>query len=157
MDLLHSFKQISDEWIEEWLLLEEKMCQMRQWIIDQDRKNERYEQAMRSESFQKGEGYYKLWMYRKANEYFMQVIKQYPDFMLARVYLALTYMEINQFDEAMYHLNRIVPLTDDVKLKAIAYHAMGCIEVYKNHMDKAVEYFKKARKTDPTLSYYSLS
>ena len=113
--------------------------------------------AVHSESFQKGEGEFKLLMFREANEHFKQVVQQYPEFMMARVYLALGFIEIEEYDEALRHLQFIIPLTDDPRLKAIAYHAMGCIEIYKNRIDKACEYFKKARKTDPSLSYYFLS
>ena len=155
---LATLKEMSDECIEQWLLFEEKMNGFAEkQEAAASLPAEAWQPALESESFQKGEGYFKLLMFREANEHFKRVVQQYPEFLMARVYLALGFIEIEEYEEALRHLNLIVPLANDIRLKAIAYHAMGCIEVHKNQMDKACEYFKKARITDPSLSYYSLS
>lgn len=160
---LDVLKEMSNDCIEQWLAFEEKLgCIEQQSALSKPNPNLETESlweepAVYSESFQKGEGYFKLLMFREANEHFKQVVQQYPEFMMARVYLALGFIEIKEYEEALRHLQLIIPLTNDQRLKAIAYHAMGCIEIHKNHIEKACEYFKKARNTDPSLSYYSLS
>lgn len=100
-------------------------------------------------SFSKGQGYYKLYMFRDAVEEFCHVVKQQPDFLLARIYLAMSYMRIGEFSEAYRHFQFLVPLTDDNRMKAISYNAMGCIQAETQNMDKALEYFRLAHSADP--------
>lgn len=107
--------------------------------------------------FQKGEGYFKLLMFDEATCMFRQLLQLHPEHMMARLYLSLGLIELDQHSDAYRQLQLIASLSDDCKQKAIAYHAMGCIQVNRHHFEKALDYFKLAQQTDPTLSYYSLS
>lgn len=151
-----ALQQISDECMEEWLHFEEKLGRFRRQVRSAADPTWNPQAAM-SEPYQKGEGYFKLWMYREAISCFKEVVRQYPEFVMARLYLALGFMEIHEHEEARRHLERVLPMAKDAKMKAVAYHALGCIEIRENRPEQACEYFRKARKTDPTLSYYSLS
>jgi hypothetical protein len=43
----------------------------------------------------------------------------------------------------------ILPLTENKQLKAISYNAMGCIQLKKKNIQKAMEYFGLAYHSDP--------
>lgn len=100
-------------------------------------------------SFDKGQGYYKLAMFRDAVTEFEQVVRQQPDYLLARIYLAMSYLRTGEFGEAYRQFQFLVPLTDDRKMKAISYNAMGCIQAENHNLDKAMEYFRLAHSADP--------
>lgn len=100
-------------------------------------------------SFSKGQGYYKLSMYKRAVEEFERVVVRHPDHLLARMYLAMAYLRCREFTEAYRHFQILVPLTDDQKLKAISYNAMGCIQAERQNLDKALELFRLAHSADP--------
>ena len=53
--------------------------------------------------------------------------------------------------EACRHFHFIIPITEDVKLKAIAYNALGCVQVMHRNTEKAQHYFHKAHFTDPSI------
>lgn len=164
---LQVLKTMSDEFIENWLGFEEKL---RAFYSDKP-EEEHGDQPTKSHAkklsphyisdagaptsksieFDKGQGYYKLCMYDNAIREFEAVIKMNPDFMLARAYLAMSFMRKADYSEASRHFQFIIPLTDNAKIKAISYNIMGCIQYEKRNMDKAVEYFNKAYHFDPTV------
>jgi Tfp pilus assembly protein PilF len=59
------------------------------------------------------------------------------------------YLRKGEFHEAYRHFQFLLPLTDNMKMKAISYNAMGCIQVQNKNMQIAYEYFKKAYHHDP--------
>lgn len=164
---LNVLKDLSDTFIEEWLQFEEKMglihkvepeAKVKTMATTEEMESKQeVEAGVKTDDFQKGEGFFKLLMYKESVNHFELVIQNYPELMMARIYLSLGLMELQELDEAYQHLRFIAYITDNDKEKAIAYHAMGCIQVNRNHLDKACDYFKLANKTDPSLSYYSLS
>ncbi len=100
-------------------------------------------------SFSKGQGFYKLSMYKQAVEELERVVETQPDDLLARMYLAMAYFHSEEFAEAYRHFQIVVPLTDDLKMKAISYNAMGCIQAERQNLDKALELFRLAHSADP--------
>ncbi|MDF2924421.1 MAG: hypothetical protein K0R57_3335 [Paenibacillaceae bacterium] len=163
-------KAMSDTCIEEWLLFEEKVGQLsgepQQAVIPVKQPAAAAVAAVAAvhspaaeapslakpkdeASFAKGQGYYKLGMFMEAVGQFEQVVKEQPDFLLARVYLAMSYLRNGEYSDAYRHFQFLVPLTDNQKMKAISYNAMGCIQAEQQNMDKALEYFRLAHSADP--------
>ncbi|RAU95547.1 tetratricopeptide repeat protein [Paenibacillus sp. YN15] len=105
--------------------------------------------TLNSASFSKGQGYYKLSMYKRAVEELERVVEKQPDDLLARMYLAMAYFHCEEFAEAYRHFQIVVPLTDDQRIKAISYNAMGCIQAERQNLDKALELFRLAHSADP--------
>lgn len=100
-------------------------------------------------SFSKGQGYYKLSMFKQAVEELERVVGGQPDDLLARMYLAMSYFQCEEYAEAYRHFQIVVPLTDDRRIKAISYNAMGCIQAERQNLDKALELFQLAHTADP--------
>lgn len=103
-DDLHALKAISDTYIEEWLLFEEKMgkvSMMPQPAIHSHVKQE-------DEAYVKGQGYYKLSMHEQALEQFEAVVKQQSNYGMVQLYMAICYYEIGQLDRAYEHFQSII-------------------------------------------------
>jgi tetratricopeptide (TPR) repeat protein len=152
---LQVLKAMSDECIEKWLMFEEKLGQFYGASADhtQHLHNELLEldaPAKQSTEFVKGQGYYKLFMYEQAIREFEHLVRYQPDFLLARIYLAMGYLRKGDYGEAYRHFQFLLPLTENSKMKAISYNAMGCIQVQNQNMEKAFEYFQKAYTIDPS-------
>lgn len=152
---LQVLKSMSDEFIESWLLFEEKLGKfyggvpvstktLHKELMELD------VSGKQTDEFLKGQGYYKLYMYDQAIKEFESLIQKQPDFLLARIYLAMGYLRKGEYGEAYRHFQILLPLTDNSKMKAISYNAMGCIQVQNQNMEKAAEYFKKAYHSDPS-------
>lgn len=150
---LQVLKAMSDEFIESWLLFEEKMGT----VISPDKDPSKWlhnnlldlEPGKQSEQFARGQGYYKLLMYDQAILEFEQLVRREPDFLLARIYLAMAYLRNGNAADAYRHFQFLLPLTENSKMKAISYNAMGCIQLQNQNMEKACEYFKKAYASSP--------
>ncbi|NEW06038.1 hypothetical protein GK047_08455 [Paenibacillus sp. SYP-B3998] len=152
---LQVLKTMSDEFIEAWLLFEEKLGKFYGAvpISTQTLHNELMDldlSSKQTDEFMRGQGYYKLHMYDQAILEFETLIKRQPDFLLARVYLAMGYLRKGEYGEAYRHFQFLLPLTENSKMKAISYNAMGCIQIQNQNMEKAFEYFQKAYHTDPS-------
>lgn len=159
-DQLSVLKAMSDTCIEEWLLFDEKMGlvgrsepesaadlplpEAEPCVLDLQ------EKAKTSGSFDKGQGYYKLAMFDEAADEFEDIVNHRPDDLLPRIYLAMSYLRMGQYGEAYRHFQFLVPLTENRKIKAISYNAMGCIHAENNNLDQAIKYFKKAHTADPS-------
>ncbi|OAS14026.1 tetratricopeptide repeat protein [Paenibacillus oryzisoli] len=154
---LQVLKTMSDEFIEAWLLFEEKLGKfygaapisptqtLHDELLELDMSGKQTEEFMR------GQGYYKLFMYDQAIKEFEVLIQRQPDFLLARVYLAMGHLRKGEFGDAYQHFKFLLPLTENSKMKAISYNAMGCIQVQNQNLEKAFEYFQKAYHTDPSF------
>jgi len=140
-------KTLSDDIIELWLQFEDKMGFFR----DLQRQSENVVQVPRRMlgSFVKGQGYFKLQMFKQATEQLQQAIDADPDFLCARLFLAMSLMHLKNWNEAQRHFQWIAATTDEKRLQAIAFNALGCIQAVYAHLDKAQSYFHKAMETDP--------
>ncbi|MFS1512384.1 tetratricopeptide repeat protein [Chengkuizengella sp. SCS-71B] len=160
-----ALKEISNTFIEEWLQFEEKMDNFNEVHLDlpkpslsiTPKKESSFIQEINSDYFQKGLGYFKLLMYHQAVEYFNKTVIENPEFLLTRVFLALSYLEIGEKNEAYNHFQFLTSVSENDKINAISYNAMGCIQMFRKNVEKAEEYFNMAKKIDPALSFYSLS
>jgi len=154
---LSALKSMSDTFVDEWLLFEEKLGK---WLgslseseiyTGTESEGSSLDLAEASDDYSKGQGYYKLFMFQEAIRHFEQLIAKYPDFLAGRMYLAMSYLRTGDYAEAYRHFQFLLPLTDNDKIKAISYNAMGCIQARNENMEKAYELFRKAYQSDPSF------
>lgn len=141
-------KGASDEMVENWLRLEDKLA-MFQEMDQQGGIAEQAEELLAP--FHKGQGYFKLQMYRQAAEQLEETVRAYPDMLSARLVLAMSYMHLKEWMEAHRHFRLIAALAEDAKLQAISYNALGCIQAVYANLEQAQRFFRKALEADPTF------
>ncbi|MBE1445924.1 tetratricopeptide repeat protein [Paenibacillus sp. OAS669] len=150
---LRVLKAMSDTFIEEWLLFEEKMASFHQQHHQESTLSKVLDPELggkRSDEFLRGQGFYKLLMFDEAIREFSGIIRKYPDFTLARIYLGMSYLRKGDTAESYNHFLFTSQLTDNNQIRAISYNAMGCIQAQNRNLDKAFEYFNLAFQTDPS-------
>lgn len=144
-------KAMSDGIIEEWLAFEDKMSTFREHMVLPPLFPLGDTPEMGMDSFVRGQGYYKLLMYRQSIQQFSQIVYDYPDSLLARMYIAMAHLHLEETTEALEHFQWILPLAEHKKLKAMIYNALGCIQAKLADTGKAQEYFTLALQNDPSL------
>lgn len=151
-------KRMSDGMIDEWLMFEEKMSQVREQELVQPASLEPEQEAVTAlpelhlECFSRGQGYFKLQMYPQAITQFSRIVADYPDSALTRYYLALAHLNLEQNTEALAHLHRILRLKGSPRLKGLVCNALGCIEAKHANPQGACSLFAQALQHDPTLT-----
>ncbi|MWC28505.1 tetratricopeptide repeat protein [Paenibacillus sp. MMS18-CY102] len=100
----------------------------------------------------KGQGYFKLHMFKHAATELEQAISMAPDCQLARMFLAMTHMHLQQWNEAQRHFQILISLTNYAKWRAIGYNALGCIQAVGMNLELAEHYFLKAHDADPSFA-----
>ncbi|WP_127588210.1 tetratricopeptide repeat protein [Paenibacillus koleovorans] len=157
----NALKSMSDHLVEEWLKFEEKMGKIGEGMQHKPQPPQLAhpelaavgaEPGYQSEIFNRGQGYFELLMFDQAIAEFEQVVKQYPDFLLGRLYLAMGLMRNGSDAEAYRHLKLIISLSDTGSMRAIAYNAMGCIQAKNDNLEQSQEYFRLAHQNDPSCS-----
>ncbi|WP_256757337.1 tetratricopeptide repeat protein [Cohnella sp. WQ 127256] len=142
-------KSLSDDIIESWLQLEDKMGMVRDI---QQQPIQVSESQKLLDSFVKGQGYFKLHMFKHASDQLKEAVTLYPDFVGARILLAMSCMHMKQWGDAQRHFQLIEAITEESKLQAIAYNALGCIQAIYAHLELAQCYFYKALEADPAFT-----
>jgi tetratricopeptide (TPR) repeat protein len=156
-DQLTMLKKMCDDYMEQWLSFEEKLAgfyvdhppSSPAAVNDVKKANDPQPVVQMDAAFVKAQGFYKLYMFKHAVKELEALIKQQPDDLLARAYLAMGYLRLGEDGDAYPHFQMILPLTDNNQLKAISYNAMGCIQINKKNMQKAMEYFSLSHQLDP--------
>ncbi|WP_187355262.1 hypothetical protein ['Paenibacillus yunnanensis' Narsing Rao et al. 2020] len=154
-NMLH---RLSDEIMDEWLSFAERLSEFRESadftaLPGQEPEplepKEAPELAM--DSFVRGQGYYKLFMYCKCIEQFTEVVSQYPDSLAGRLYLGMAYLQEGDREAAWLHLEHMLGLARERKLKAMILNALGCIRASQQRFGEAQELFTLSLMHDPTL------
>nr|WP_154957565.1 tetratricopeptide repeat protein [Paenibacillus xylanexedens] len=151
-------KRMSDGMLDEWLMFEEKMSQIRERELDKPASLEPEQEAVTAlpelhlECFSRGQGYFKLQMYPQAIDQFLRVVNDYPDSALARFYLALAHLSLEQIYESETHLQQIMLLKGSARLKGLVCNALGCIQAKLSNPEAACSLFAQALQHDPTLT-----
>ncbi|WP_458630675.1 tetratricopeptide repeat protein [Paenibacillus sp. CMAA1364] len=145
-------KAMSDGIIEEWLTFEDKMGVFRECTLIQPLSSLGTTPEMELHEFIKGLGYFKLMMYPQSIAQFNHIIRDFPNSLLARMYVAMAHLHLEETAEAHTHFQSILPLADHHKMRAIIYNALGCIQVKLTDMVKAQEYFALALHHDPSFA-----
>ncbi|MCC3376488.1 tetratricopeptide repeat protein [Cohnella sp. REN36] len=146
-------KTLSDDIIESWLQFEDKMAvyrQSREQAAPQAPSWENAEELWGP--FVKGQGYFKLHMFGEASRHFDEMLKRDAELIVARLFLAMCRMHLGEFEEAQRHLRLIAATSDEPKLQAIAYNALGCVQAVYANLKQAQCYFHKAMETDPSFA-----
>ncbi|OBZ17536.1 MULTISPECIES: tetratricopeptide repeat protein [Bacillales] len=99
----------------------------------------------------KGQGYYKLFMFSQAAVQFQTAIIQSPECNLARLFLGMTHMHLQNWNEAQRHFQLLIALTDFPKWLAMGYNALGCIQAVRMNLAQAELLFKKAYEVCPSF------
>jgi tetratricopeptide (TPR) repeat protein len=144
----NALKSMSDEVVEQWLLLEDKLSLCRD-LQEQGEATPPAELLL--DTFQKGQGYFKLHMFAQAAIHLEETVRSYPDLLSARLYLGMTRMHLKEWTEAQRHFRLIAALADEAKLKAAALNALGCIQAVFAQFDLARRLFREAIETDPSF------
>jgi len=97
----------------------------------------------------KGQGYYKLFMFPQASEQFNEAVMHSPECNIARLYLAMTHMHLQNWNEAERHFQLLISLSDFPKWLAMGYNALGCIQAIHMNLAGAKQLFKKAHLVYP--------
>lgn len=150
-NMLH---RISDHVMDEWLLFAEKLSEFRGQADMQSQPEELPAQEapeLGMDAFVRGQGYYKLLMYRKCIEQFSEVTARHPDSLAARLYLAMAYLQEGDGCAAWEHLHHMLGLIRENKLKAMVYNALGCIRASQERYKEASELFGLSLMHDPAL------
>ncbi|GFN30687.1 hypothetical protein [Paenibacillus xylaniclasticus] len=100
----------------------------------------------------RGQGYFKLHMFGHAAVELGKAIDLSPDCQLARLFMAMTLMHMQQWDEAEKHFQILISLTEHAKWRAIGYNALGCIQAVNMNLELAEQYFLKAHHADPSFT-----
>jgi len=100
----------------------------------------------------KGQGYFKLHMFGHASCELGKAIELSPDCQLARLFMAMTLMHMQQWNDAEKHFQILISLTEHAKWRAIGYNALGCIQAVHMNLELAEQYFWKAHQVDPSFT-----
>lgn len=100
----------------------------------------------------RGQGYFKLFMFREAADHFNQAIAGAPDDNRARLFLGMTYMHLQNWHEAQRHFQLLVEVTEHPRWRALGYNALGCIQAVRMNLEQAACYFEKAHEADPEFT-----
>ncbi|WP_052703140.1 hypothetical protein [Paenibacillus beijingensis] len=100
----------------------------------------------------KGQGFFKLFMFRQAADQFQQAVHESPECNLARLFLAMSLMHLQQWGDAERHFRLLVELTEHPKWRALGLNALGCIQAIRLNLEYAEHYFLKAHQTDPSFT-----
>ncbi|XID94350.1 tetratricopeptide repeat protein [Paenibacillaceae bacterium WGS1546] len=144
-------KALSDDMIELWLQFEDRMGVFRD-MQAKSAATAASEPKRLLASFVKGHGYFQLQMFRQAAAQLQEAVRANPDFLGARMFLAMALMHMKQWNEAFKHFQLIAAMAEDRKLQAIALNALGCIQAVYSHLDQACHYFSKALEADPDFA-----
>ena len=99
-----------------------------------------------------GQGYYKLFMFSHAVDLFQDAIKVAPECNLARLFLGMSQMHMQNWQEAKRHFQLLIELSDFPKWLALGYNALGCIHAVHMNMAQAEKLFRKAFEVYPSFT-----
>ncbi|WP_127530715.1 hypothetical protein [Paenibacillus kobensis] len=100
----------------------------------------------------RGQGYFRLHMFGHAASELGKAIEMSPDCQLARLFMAMTLMHMQQWNDAEKHFQILISLTEHAKWRAIGYNALGCIQAVHMNLELAEQFFRKAHHADPSFT-----
>ncbi|WP_138750987.1 hypothetical protein [Paenibacillus sinopodophylli] len=172
---MNELKKVSDTFIEQWLSFEEKFADFKEQhgnlaVITKEPNVQGAVQHSLPVSeksscnaadleipdelalfISKGQGYYKLFMFSEAAIQFQTVISQSPECNLARLFLGMTNMHLQNWSEAQRHFQMLIATTDFPKWLAMGYNALGCIQAVHTNLAQAELLFMKAHDVCPSF------
>lgn len=100
----------------------------------------------------KGQGYYKLFMFSHAAKLFQDAISIAPECNLARLFLGMSQMHMQNWQEAQRQFQLLIVLSDFPKWLALGYNALGCIHAVHMNIAQAEKLFRKAYEVYPSFT-----
>ena len=94
--------------------------------------------------FQKGIGFFDLWMYDHAIVHLEKVMDKYPDFNLARLYTAMTYFQKGDLNTTKQQLKILFHYTEDKDLLSLGHNLLGMTYGKDGLNEQAIEEFQQA-------------
>ncbi|GAB2692109.1 hypothetical protein ACFQWB_11230 [Paenibacillus thermoaerophilus] len=165
---LAELKRMSDQCIEGWLLFEERISRLSALRHGSSAEGDSVKHSAQTDgneldewtamhlkarenaAFEQAQGYYQLRMYDEAIRLLEPLAERQPDFILARLYLAMGYLKSERFEDAYRQFQFVQSFSEHAKIKSISFNAMGCIQAKRLYPEKAAELFKLAYEADPT-------
>lgn len=171
-DRFHHLQDASDEWLDEWLLLQEQfqsivsrhpelaMSRAPDGLFSVDSaeglpseeppKNaaEFWMDEHALHQFREGQGYYELFMFPRAMEQFAHVVNAEPDFLLGRLYLALTHYHNGQLEKAEKQFKTVLRNAPNDEFRRFSHHMLGCLSVKRQQDVDALRHFSRALTID---------
>ncbi|WP_342414664.1 tetratricopeptide repeat protein [Paenibacillus sp. FSL R10-2782] len=150
-------RRMSDGIMDEWLAFEEKMVRLRAAGFSAESgmsDTELSEKALPEKelpAFTRGQGYYRLLMYPEAIRQFEQVLQHFPNSWQSRMYMGMAYFQLEDTAEAVSHFQKVLHLTEQSRLKAVIYNALGCLMAKQADVEEAQKCFALAHQFDPAL------
>lgn len=162
-----AFRQLSDQFVEDWLQFEEKLAMVQRMFEMDEEMGEEQEQKMISApqpegnevilpkhltfQFLQGKGYFELSMYDEAIKSFSHIIHQEPDVELARLYLAFGFLMSRRLEVAFRQFQLLAETTSYPIFASVAYNEMGVIAVLEGRPDQGLVWFREALNIHPEL------
>ncbi|RUS48211.1 hypothetical protein [Cohnella sp. AR92] len=143
-------KALSDDIIESWLQFEDKMSVYRNMKQAPGTKPVMADSPIWA-PYTRGQGYFQLQMFREGAYHFEHTLQLEPEFHVARLFLAMCRMHLGEFTDAQRHFQWIAAVTEEPKLQAIAFNALGCVQAVYANLNQAQTYFQKAVEADPSF------
>ena len=142
-------KKVCDSLLETWADIEDRLVRLSRKRPDLMEEGEELEgefelDEMVVRRFRQGQGFYQLNMFMEAEEAFREVVEEEPEFLLGRMYLALSHFQKGNMDEAYRHFQLIASTTHHDVFIAFAHHMMGCVHVRKGNDHGAIRQFRRA-------------
>jgi tetratricopeptide (TPR) repeat protein len=142
-------KRACDNLLEAWADIEDRIVRLVHAYPELAEEGEELEgefelDEMVVRRFRQGQGFYRLNMFVEAEEAFREVVEEEPEFLLGRVYLALSHFQKWNTDEAYRHFQLIASTTNHDVFIAFAHHMMGCVRVREGDERGAIRQFRKA-------------
>ncbi|SMO43309.1 tetratricopeptide repeat protein [Melghirimyces algeriensis] len=157
IQLRNTFRKLRrdlNELLDGWIDLEEQMTSLLNHCPDLGESEEELSeeffldsQAVRA--FREGQGFYQLKMFAEARPYFQIVVQNEPEFLLGRLYLALSDFQEGKLMEAHREFQMVAETSDIPRFSAFAYHMLGCIHVRKGQDSQAIRQFEKSLSIEP--------
>lgn len=145
-------RRMSDGIMDEWLAFEEKMVCLRAAGFSAEADMSDAESPEKElPAFNRGQGYYRLLMYPEAIQQFEQVLQCFPNSWQSRLYMGMAYFQLDDSAEAVCHFQKVLDLTEQAKLKAVIYNALGCLLAKQADVEEAQKCFALAHQFDPAL------
>lgn len=149
---------LSDQVMDHWVHFEEKLSLYRQRaeateVVEAAAEDEPEEDSGDGPGWlTRGQGYFKLLMFRQAADALERAVDTMPECNLSRMFLGMTYMHLQQWLDAQRLFQMVSALTDHPKWKALSLNALGCIQAVRMNLDEAEAYFTRACEADPTFT-----
>lgn len=100
-------------------------------------------------NFQKGIGFFDLWMYDQATVYLEKVVEKYPDFSLARLYSAMAYYKKKDYQQTKAEVVTLFKFSDDPDLLSLGHNLLGMIAGIEKNDEQAIIHFQQAITLKP--------